>query len=202
MLNIHRNHKAYQGWGEGGKGVWRGRLYTTRMTSALRWAAMRAILMFHNCEGQNHKTVSTDYNFWSERRAKADSNRGPSAYQPTALPLSRTGSRTGFWKITRILNWYKVTWVFILFIFSSECEVFVFSMPFYSLDKTRSCERKWKETDVFELSQLVPEPKEETIRWQDGSTDHICTQNFELSFCSQLSCYRKLDSFSQPLKEP
>ena len=35
----------------------RGRLYTyrytvtTRMTLALRWAAMRAILMFHNCEG-------------------------------------------------------------------------------------------------------------------------------------------------------
>ena len=45
----------------GGEGVWsggRGRLYTyrytvtTRMTSALKWAAMRAILMFHNCEGQ------------------------------------------------------------------------------------------------------------------------------------------------------
>ena len=41
----------------------RGRLYTyrytvtTRMTPALRWAAMRAILMFHNCEGQSHKTV-------------------------------------------------------------------------------------------------------------------------------------------------
>ena len=32
---------------------------TTRMTPALRWAAMRAILMFHNCEGQSHKTVST-----------------------------------------------------------------------------------------------------------------------------------------------
>ena len=29
---------------------------TTRMT--LRWAAMRAILMFHNCEGQSQKTVS------------------------------------------------------------------------------------------------------------------------------------------------
>ena len=27
----------------------------TPMTSALRWAAMRAILMFHNCEGQSHK---------------------------------------------------------------------------------------------------------------------------------------------------
>ena len=46
-----------------------GRLYTyrytvtTRMTSALRWAAMRAILMFHDSEGQSHKTVSTDHNF-------------------------------------------------------------------------------------------------------------------------------------------
>ena len=26
------------------------------------WAAMRAILMFHNCGGQSHKTVSTDHN--------------------------------------------------------------------------------------------------------------------------------------------
>ena len=36
---------------------------TTRMTSALRWAAMRAILMFHNCDGQSHETVSTEHNF-------------------------------------------------------------------------------------------------------------------------------------------
>ena len=47
----------------------RGRLYTyrytvnTRMTPALRWAAMRAILMFINCEGQSHKTVFTNHNF-------------------------------------------------------------------------------------------------------------------------------------------
>ena len=47
----------------------RGRLYTyrytvtTRMTPALRWAAIRTILMFHNCEGQGHKTVSTDHYF-------------------------------------------------------------------------------------------------------------------------------------------
>ena len=55
-----------------GKGVWRwGKreiIYycytvTTRMIPALRWAAMRAILMFHNCEGQSHKTVSTDHDF-------------------------------------------------------------------------------------------------------------------------------------------
>ena len=61
-------------------------------TSALRWAAMRAILMIHNCEGQSHKTVSTDHNFWRERRAEADSIRGPSAYQPDALPLGQTRS--------------------------------------------------------------------------------------------------------------
>ena len=36
---------------------------TTRVTPASRWAVMRAILMFHNCEGQSHKTVSTDHNF-------------------------------------------------------------------------------------------------------------------------------------------
>ena len=50
------------------------------------------ILMFHNCEGQSQKTVSTDHNFWRERRAEADSNRGP-AYQPNALPLGQTGSQ-------------------------------------------------------------------------------------------------------------
>ena len=36
---------------------------TTGMTSALRWAAMRAILMFRNCEGKvTIKTLSTDHN--------------------------------------------------------------------------------------------------------------------------------------------
>ena len=69
VLNVHRIHKAYWVWGEGGGegygggGGGRGRLYTyrytvtTRMTSALRWAAMRAILMFDNYEGQSHKSV-------------------------------------------------------------------------------------------------------------------------------------------------
>ena len=31
--------------------------------------------------------------FWRERRAEAVSNRGPSAYQPNALPLGQTGSQ-------------------------------------------------------------------------------------------------------------
>ena len=67
---------------------------TTRMISALRWAAMRAILMFHYCEEQSHKTVPTDHNFWRERRAEADLNRGPSAYRPNALLLGQTGSHS------------------------------------------------------------------------------------------------------------
>ena len=58
VLNIHRNHEAYQGRGEGGEGgmeVGEERDYvpyeimytvTTGMIPALRWAAMRAILMF------------------------------------------------------------------------------------------------------------------------------------------------------------
>ena len=36
--------------------------------------------------------MSTNYNFWRERKAEADSNRGPSTYQPNALPLGQTGS--------------------------------------------------------------------------------------------------------------
>ena len=43
--------------------------YSTRMTPALRWAAMRTILMFH-CEGQSHKTVSTNHNLFGDRGKK------------------------------------------------------------------------------------------------------------------------------------
>ena len=67
---------------------------------------MRAILMFHNCEEQSRKTVSTDHNFWREGRAEAVPNWGPSLYQPNALPLGQTGSRhlcyVGFYNQLRI----------------------------------------------------------------------------------------------------
>ena len=53
VLNIHRNRKAYYGRGEGvmevgeeGDDHTYRYTVTTRMTSALRWAAMRAVLMF------------------------------------------------------------------------------------------------------------------------------------------------------------
>ena len=56
---------------------------------------MRAIFLgFINCEGQIHKTVSTDHNFWRERTAEAESNRGLSAYQPNALLNTKTFKRT------------------------------------------------------------------------------------------------------------
>ena len=45
---------------------------------------------------KSHKTVSTEHNFLRERRVEADSNRGPSAYQPNALPPGQTGSRLTF----------------------------------------------------------------------------------------------------------
>ena len=53
--------------------------------------------MFHiNFDGQSHKqdSVHRPQPFWRERRAEADSNRGPSAYQPNALLLGQTGSRS------------------------------------------------------------------------------------------------------------
>ena len=103
MLNVHRNHKAYYGRGDGdGRGYGgrgRGRLYTyrytvtTRMTPALRWAAMRAIFNVSvGSDGQSHRAVSTNIPFWRERRAEAALNQGPSTYQPNALPLGQTGS--------------------------------------------------------------------------------------------------------------
>ena len=64
----------------------------------------KPFLMFHNCEGHSHKTVFTDHDFRRERTAEEDSNRGPSAYQPNALPLGQTGSQGhAVWPWTYIL---------------------------------------------------------------------------------------------------
>ena len=38
-------------------------------------------------------TLSINHKFGRERKAEAESNRGPSAYQANALPLGQTGSR-------------------------------------------------------------------------------------------------------------
>ena len=73
---------------EGGGGG-RGRLYTYRYSHHQNDSCIRMCndeSHFHvsvGSDGQSHKTVSTNYNlFLRKRRAEADSNRGPSAYQP------------------------------------------------------------------------------------------------------------------------
>ena len=74
------------GGGEGSYIVTIATLSPPEWTFALRWAAMRAILMFQvRSDGQSHKTVSANHNlFEEERRAQPVSNRGPFAYQPNA----------------------------------------------------------------------------------------------------------------------
>ena len=91
VLNVHRNRKVYQGRGEGGKvcgGGGEGDYHTcrytvtTRMTSALRWAAMRAVLMFHNCEGQSHKTTACEEKGEPKRiRTEVPLLTGPTHYR-------------------------------------------------------------------------------------------------------------------------
>ena len=86
-----------------------GRLYTytvtTRMTPALRWAAMKAILMFHNCEGQSHTTKSTDHNLFEEKgeQKRYRTEVLPLTSPTNALPLGQTGSHRQLYS-ARLLN--------------------------------------------------------------------------------------------------
>ena len=55
---------------------------TTRMIPALRWAAMRAILMFRvGSDGQSHRTVSTNHNLFEKKREPK-----PGRYRTEVLP--------------------------------------------------------------------------------------------------------------------
>jgi len=63
MRLIRDGEKGWEGvWRWGEKEIIYLSLHCHHHT-ALRWAAMRVILMFYNCEGQSHKTMSTDHNF-------------------------------------------------------------------------------------------------------------------------------------------
>ena len=54
-------------------------------------------------DGQSHKTVSTIHILFEEKgEPKRVSNRGPSAYQPNALPLGHTGSPVQHFPLTHI----------------------------------------------------------------------------------------------------
>ena len=50
-----------------------------------------------NCDGQSHKTVSTNTQPF-RREGRVESSRGPSAYQPNALPLGQTSPQTRYSK--------------------------------------------------------------------------------------------------------
>ena len=101
VLNVHRNHKAYQGRGEegGGEGV-------------CRWGKREILYLSLHCHHQSDSCIkmgSDESHFnvslivrneltrLSTSRAEAESNRSPSAYQPDALPLGQTGSPEGRW---------------------------------------------------------------------------------------------------------
>ena len=82
----------------------RGRLYTyrytvtTRMTSALRWAAMRAILMFQEeVMDKVTKTVSTNHNL-SEEKGE------PKRYRTEDLPLTSLTARPNRLTVVNILR--------------------------------------------------------------------------------------------------
>ena len=88
------------------------------MTPALRWAAIKnmnesqlnfSLIVRNKATRQCPQTNL----FRRERRAEADSNRAPSAYQPNALPPGQTGSRCGTErqrKLKPVLNWAKCLW--------------------------------------------------------------------------------------------
>ena len=59
---------------------------TTRMTPALRWAAMRTIWKFHNCEGQSHMTVSTVTTFEEKGEPKQIRTEAPLLTSLTTRP--------------------------------------------------------------------------------------------------------------------
>ena len=68
---------------------------TTRMIPALRWEAMRAILIIVSVgsDGQSHKTVSTNHNLFEEKGE-------PKRYRTDVLQLT---------SLKPVLNWANVS---------------------------------------------------------------------------------------------
>ena len=152
-MRLIRDREGGRGYGGGG----RGRLYTyryivtTRMTSALRWAAMTAILMFHNCEGQSYKSVSTNHNLFEEKGE-------PKWYQIkvlpfTSLPLGQTSSpvlnewlwpfKAHFWTAIQVLylQWYWVLhgwWHVKLLLFQCMFCVHHITMPEFTVTSCKA----------------------------------------------------------------
>ena len=120
--------------------------------------------------------MSTDPNFWWERRAEADSNRGPSAYQPNALPLGQTGSPRRKRKRRALIG--------LVAPFRAP------SINFRAGKRCWECGRSWQPSleegrrnwaSVWSLAPFVthwkePEPREHCCRGQGGSCQHTSTE--------------------------
>ena len=63
--------------------------------SALRWAVLWAILMFSFIVRAKSQDSVHKPQFLKRKESRSGSNRGPSASQPSALPLGHTGSHGG-----------------------------------------------------------------------------------------------------------
>ena len=101
-LNVHRNMRFIRD-GEGG-GVWSLGKREIRDLSLHCHHQNDSCIKMGSDEshfnvsvgsvGQSHGTVSANHNLFEEKgEPKRVSNRGPSAYQPNALPLGQTGSQ-------------------------------------------------------------------------------------------------------------
>ena len=95
VLNVHRNHKAYQG--QGRRVVWRwGKreiIYLSlhchhQNDFCIKMGSNESHFSFINCEGQSHKTMSTNCNL-SEEKGELKQN-------PNQLLLGQTSSQSKF----------------------------------------------------------------------------------------------------------
>ena len=91
VLNVYRNHKAYWGRGEGGKGVWRWGesdiIYLSlqchhRNDSCIKMVSDESHFNVSvGSDGQSHKIMYTNHNLYKE-------NGEPKRYRTEVLPLT------------------------------------------------------------------------------------------------------------------
>ena len=91
VLNVHRNHKAYQGWGEGGRGFGSGGkreiIYLSlhchhQNDSCIKMGSDESHFNVSvGNDGQSHKTVYTNHNLFEEKGE-------PKRYRTEVLPLT------------------------------------------------------------------------------------------------------------------
>ena len=74
VLNVHRNHKAYLGWGEGGMEVGEGDIIYVLLRchhhndSCIKMGSDESHFNVSvGSDGQSHKTVSTNHNLFEEK---------------------------------------------------------------------------------------------------------------------------------------